>query len=980
MAMTSTEKAERLSAFVSWVAVHVKGDEKGEAQIFLDRLFKGFGHDGWKEAGASCEERVKNDTGGTSFADLVWKPHVVVEMKKRGVDLSKHYAQAFTYWTYLVPNRPRYAVLCNFDEFWVYDFETQMDTPVEKLKLSELPHNYGGLNFLFPENPKPLFGNHNEAVTREAADKLAACFNSLTARGVSQRLAQRFVLQLLMSFFAEDIGLLEKYMVKTLLQECMTDADTYDKLGGLFEAMNRSSGNPGGRYKGVAYFNGGLFAEPAKIELVSAERQLLQDACDFDWSKVRPEIFGTLFEHSLGKGERHAQGAHFTSAVDIMKIVGPTIVEPWRDAINGTKTLTEMQQLAHRMQAFRILDPACGSGNFLFIAYREMKRLEAELYSRMAERFPKSVDPSQRTLGFVTTTSFYGMDINPFAVEIAKVTMMLAHKLSIDELHVSESALPLDNLDKNIIHQDALLKADGSRFEWPEADVIIGNPPFLGAKKVREELGTNYMRRVRAAYPEVPGMADFCVYWIRRAHQALPKLTKSDPLVGRAGLVGTQNIRSNKSREGGLDFVTVDGTIIEAVENQPWSGDANVHVSIVNWVKTQDKDLLPARRRLWFKTGTIPDGDAPAAKRYDLDMRAVPSINSALSDGVDLKSTAVLACNVTPKRAFQGVTPGNRNFVFTMAQAEALTAKEPAASDLLFPYFVGKEVLGGATKPTRLLLDFGDRHLLAAKSFPRALKYVEDNILPARMAAAAKGQKDETGDSDDSGGSDEEGEDSEQRSHHAQFLERWWQLSYRRGEMISELAKLKRYIACSRVTTMPIFFFVSSEVRPGDALQVFAFEDDYSFGVLQSWFHVAWFMSKRSNMKSDPRYSSDGIFGTFPWPQAPVASKVAKVAEAARLLQAVRVEALKGITGGLRELYRTLVLPGKNPLKEAHGRLDKAVADAYGFDLRKDVLQQLLSLNLSIAAQLAHGGSATSPGIPAGYPNPDKLVSMTCFG
>ena len=203
--MRLNEKSVRLSKFTAWTAEHIKGDEKGEAQIYLDRLFKGFGHQGWAEAGGTCEKRVKNNTGGTSFADLVWKPRVVIEMKKRGTDLSKHYSQAFTYWTYLVPNRPRYAVLCNFDEFWIYDFETQMDTPVEKVTLANLPHNYGPLNFLFPGTVAPVFGNHHEEVTREAADKLATCFNSMVERGVNRDLAQRFILQILMAFFAEDI-------------------------------------------------------------------------------------------------------------------------------------------------------------------------------------------------------------------------------------------------------------------------------------------------------------------------------------------------------------------------------------------------------------------------------------------------------------------------------------------------------------------------------------------------------------------------------------------------------------------------------------------------------------------------------------------------------------------------------------------------------------------------------------------------------
>ena len=149
--MSTSHHADKLQEFVTWVGDHIKGDEKGEAQIFLDRLFRGFGWPGLKEAKATCEERVKNDNGGTSFADLVWKPVVVIEMKKRGADLSKHYRQAFDYWMRLVPNRPRYAVLCNFDEFWVYDFDTQFDTPVDTVKLVDLAKLYGLVDVNYPD-------------------------------------------------------------------------------------------------------------------------------------------------------------------------------------------------------------------------------------------------------------------------------------------------------------------------------------------------------------------------------------------------------------------------------------------------------------------------------------------------------------------------------------------------------------------------------------------------------------------------------------------------------------------------------------------------------------------------------------------------------------------------------------------------------------------------------------------------------------
>ena len=301
-------RAARLAAFTQWVHDHLSGDEKGEAQLFLDRLFQAFGWEGLREAGAVLELRVTKDSGGTSFADLVWKPVVLIEMKRRGTDLSRHYRQAFDYWTRLVPNRPRYTVLCNFDDFWVYDFETQMDTPVDMIRLSDLSARFGPLAFLFRSGEKPIFGNHQETVTRQAADKLATCFNSLKSRGIARETAQRFILQFLMALFAEDIGLLEKYFVTRLLDDCRTPPDAYDLIGGLFDAMNTVGGAHGGRYKGVPYFNGGLFNEPSHLELQAVELELLREAAKFDWSKVRPEIFGTLFEHSLGKEDRHAYG------------------------------------------------------------------------------------------------------------------------------------------------------------------------------------------------------------------------------------------------------------------------------------------------------------------------------------------------------------------------------------------------------------------------------------------------------------------------------------------------------------------------------------------------------------------------------------------------------------------------------------------------------------------------------------------------
>jgi hypothetical protein len=460
----SDARKERLAAFVEWARNHVTGDEKGEAHIFVDHLFQAFGQRGSLDVGGSPEFRIRKaqeDGGGTAFADYVWKPVVLIEMKKRGVNLAQHFRQAFDYWIRLVPDRPKYAVLCNFDEFWIYDFNVQMDAPVDTVKLTELPDRYGPLAFLFPTNEKPVFHNDQEAVTRKAADLLGTCFNKLIVRGVRRDVAQSFTLQMLVALFAEDIDLLDKYTVTRLLDDCKKPSDSYDLLGGLFEAMNTPGGATGGRYKGVKYFNGGLFRTPARLELQPDEVAQIRKAAEGNWSQVRPEIIGTIFEQSLGadeagKKERHAFGAHFTSPVDIMKIVGPTIVEPWRQLIENASSVTEINGLLARMHDYRVLDPACGSGNFLYIAYRELKRLEVRAYERLAE-LSKRLEATQGVFGFVTAEQFFGMDINPFAVELAKVTMMIGRKLAIDELHITEPALPLDNLDKNFLTGDALI-------------------------------------------------------------------------------------------------------------------------------------------------------------------------------------------------------------------------------------------------------------------------------------------------------------------------------------------------------------------------------------------------------------------------------------------------------------------------------------------------------------------------------------------
>ena len=576
--------------------------------------------------------------------------------------------------------------------------------------------------------------------------------------------------------------------------------------------------------------------------------------------------------------------------------------------------------------------------------------------------------------GFVTARQFFGIDINPFAVELAKVTMMIARKLAIDELHITEKALPLDNLDDNFTAADALIDELGNPVRWPPTDVIIGNPPFAGAKLLKPERGPDYVNAVRRAYPGVPGMADYCVYWFRKAHDHLRPCTADDPVAGRAGLVGTQNIRNNQSRVGGLDYVVQTGTIVEAVENQPWSGEANVHVSIANWVKTKDAMLSPSKRKLWFQADPAPGsmklharGRGPAEKAYELNYQECEFISSSLNNNTDVSGALPLKCNGSPQKFYQGITPGHAGFVLSPGARSDLLVEDPKSSEVVFPYLIGREIVSADGRPRRFVIDFGERSVIDAQQFPAAFNRVQSRVLASRIDKS------------------EEGKDAQgkMRPHHKRFLDRWWQLSWSRSDMKEAIRGLRgRYLTGSRTQRWPfVFCFMDSEVLPGDKLQVFTFDDDYSFSILQSIAHLAWYRAKAARLKNevDYNYSTESVFETFPWPQSVRHAQIEAVAEAGRTVRRVRGDALSKVRGGLRAVYNLLSLPGNNPLKEAHAALDAAVLTAYDFSPKKDLLAQLLALNLEVARREQAGEPVTAPGIPPGYPDPARLVTEDCI-
>jgi MmeI, DNA-methyltransferase domain/MmeI, target recognition domain len=716
---------------------------------------------------------------------------------------------------------------------------------------------------------------------------------------------------------------------------------------------------------GGGYFNGGLFSKVEPIELKPHELGLLFEASKEKWQYVQPVIFGTLFEGSLDKEERHALGAHFTYEADIQKIVRPTIVRPWGERIAAARTATALRDLLAELRNFRVLDPACGSGNFLFVAFRALCELEEKILLRLFTEYGTQV-AVVGTASRITPKHFFGLDVNENAVETAKVTLMLARRIATREAekfweeHADalpqkdahalkfERDLPLDNLDQNIRCADALFMA------WPQCGAIIGNPPFQSKNKMQQEFGPAYVQKLRKAYPAIPGRADFCVYWFRRAHDHLKPGQ-------RAGLVGTNTIRQNYSREGGLDYVVQNGgTILEAVSSQPWSGEAAVHVSIVNWIKGEVK----GPKTLQVLTGNDRQGPWERA--------TVPQINSSLSFTTDVANAKRLQTNAEAKACFQGQTHGHEGFLLTPEQAAQLLNDDESNSDVVFPFLGGDDLLSTEPpSPTRYVIDFHPRDVLAAGRYKKPFEIVKKLVLPDRQKAAddeAKRNKEVL----------ENNPDAKVNHHHANFLKQWWLLGWARAEMVKQISASSRYIVCSRVTKRPVFEFASQDIRPNDSMMVFAFADDYSFGILQSGIHWVWFTAKCSTLTERFRYTSDTVFDTFPWPQAPTLKQIRAAADAAIALRALRRETMQENGWSLRDLYKTLETPGANKLRDAQDALDTAVRAAYGMKENEDVLAFLLHMNLELAGRENHGLPITPPGLPASVENPAEFVSKDC--
>ena len=994
------ELEERLQSFVDYVKEHMKeGSEKSHAQIFLDRLFQAFGHSGVLDIGAkpeaklqvqnyhvseenhkengnvSVNDEIQIDTT-TKFCDLLWPKKVLIEMKSKKENLNLHFSQAKGYWDILYSDQTEYVVLCNFKEFWIYNWRHQRDR-VNKVLLVDLTKDWRAMSFLLPERDRienkieTRYYEDKVAVTKEAAKHVSYLYTSLKKR-IGEEKGQLLSLQCLICLFADSTGLFpsNRFFNELIHNFQEKNFSSYDMLSLLFRRMNEEGETKAGYFKGVKYFDGGIFNNISDIALSKYELKLLLNVSNnIDWSKVSPAIFGNIFEHILSPEEQHRSGAHFTSEVDILRIVGPTLIEPFRKRIKSSKTLMELNNIHTEMGSIKVLDPACGSGNFLFIAYRELKQLELELIGKKATQF--KLVKERDLLSKVKGSQFYGIDINKFAVELAKVTLSLAkvltkieenkltEQLKLDQFispHYKEQAIPFENLDNNFIVADAL------EIDWIDANIIIGNPPFLAKNKIEQELGPAYMSRIRAIYPDISGFADYCVYWFRKAHDVLKE-------GGRAGLVGTKTVAETNSLKGGLEYITTNqGIILDAVKSMPWSGQAAVSVAIINWIKTEKQ--IKKKKVLRF---------LPERKETEWEIWELENIPATLTSRFDVSKAAPLKIHKSSDTRSQGQAPGNDAFRLNISKGNMLMQKDPNLKHVIFPYLgASRWISNPKSKYNEFVIDFGDMALdeIQRQEYKEVYEIIRDNVLPEREEEYKRQiERNEK--------KLRESPKARVNTHHIGFYTNWWKHKYSRRSLIDGLSKIHRYIVVAYTGKRPIFDFISSEIRPDNSLIVFLFDDDYSFGILQSSIHWKWVQERGSTHSQRRRYTLTSIYDTMPFPQwglpygknldfdanrkISLARDVAKKARNfIELRNKIRSENKRG---SLREIYKNMEVPGHR-LAIAKDHLDVAVRKAYNYGLPKkiqefDDLQMLFELNKKCSQMEKEGKEIVPPGLPS---------------
>jgi type II restriction/modification system DNA methylase subunit YeeA len=921
-----------------------------------------------------CFERGATRTGaGHGWAD-VWKRGAFAwESKAPGKDLGAALKQLMTY--ALALDNPPLLVVSDRSRIEIHTHFTGTPSEVHSITLEEVgqPESLQKLRWLFedPERFRPKLTTY--VVTEEAAARMGNLAKRLTERRHDPHEVAHFLIQCVFCMFAEDAKLLPEKLFETVLDRSNPDgAKAQSRLAALFEAMRA-----GGDFamNDIPWFNGGLFKQIDVPPLATEDVVQLLEAARMGWGDIEPAILGTLFERGLNPDMRSQLGAHYTDPATILKLIRPVIEAPllaeWQvvktriatllDKHNqggkGSKTARDDAQTAfiqfiQRLKSYRVLDPACGSGNFLYLALKTLKDLE-----HRANLEAEALGLHRELVIETSPANVLGIELNPYAAELARVTVwigeiqwMLAHGYAMRRDPILQPLDHIENRDavllahyEGVVIEDADKERDSMLVaafepEWPVADAIVGNPPFLGDKKMRAELGDEYTHALRKQYDgRVPGGADFVTYWFEKARAQI-EAGKAQ----RAGLVATNSIRGGASRRV-LERIVATTPIFEAWSDEAWiNNGAAVRVSLVCFGKGTE-------------TATL-DGQPVAEIHSDL------TAGNETSGALDLTLAKQLAENTGV--AFIGTQKTGAFDISGDLARQWLGHPNPngqSNSNVVKPWANGQDLTRRSSDTW--IIDFGvglpeSEASLFETPFHHLQEHVQAGRGGKREAIAAK----------------------------------WWLHTRPRPDMRQALAGLPRVLVTPRVAKHRLFAWLNAKFLPDCQLVVIARSDDTTFGILHSRFHELWSLGLCTwlGVGNDPRYTPTTTFETFPFPvgltprDTPAGPHAEAIAAAAKQLNTLREAWLNppewvdwvrtkeeeqagfpprpvAKPGHEAELKkRTLTnLYNARPawLDHAHRELDAAVAAAYGWTdytpemPDEEILKRLLALNLALTGK-----------------------------
>ena len=866
------------------------------------------------------EKRVSKAAGGDGFADVWKRDFFAWEYKGRNKDLRAAYVQLMGYKDDL--GNPPLLVVSDLDRIEIHTNFTGLSPIVRLLTLDDLaaddPSDALQLLrdvFTAPEELRPRIAPAQ--ITELAARHVAEIAQSLRSRGHDPQRVAHFLDRILFCLFAEDAGLLPKGIFSRLSAASRGRSDVFTTaLADLFAKMSKDGGLFG--TEEIDWFNGGLFESGDVLPLIGSEIATLLEVSTLNWALIEPAIFGTLFERGLDPDQRAQLGAHYTDREAIWGLVEPVILRPLRRELAAMQVrVTELllsgrkvtkstpradnpeavfDDFLERLRRVRVLDPACGSGNFLIVSLWALKDLEFEAIHWGSEVLRRSMQIPQ-----IGPEAVLGIEINAYAAELARVTIwigeiqwMIRHGLGYRRDPILKSLHHIETRDALLDLSDP---ANPREAEWPAAEFIVGNPPFLGAKLLRRGLGNDYTETLFAVFADrLPGMSDFSSYWHEKARAAIEQ-----GRARRAGLLATQSIRGGANRRV-LERIKATGDIFFARSDEPWIlAGANVHISFVGQ-------------------------DAGTEKDRELDGRPVASINANLTVGIDLTQARRLSENAGI--AFLGDQKSGPFEIPAALAAEMLRSPNPdgrSNADVVRPWVNGMDI---TRRPSDTwIIDFGvDITELDAALYEVPFEYVQREVRPARRGTGSEGRE-----------------------------PRWWIHVWPRPEMRAALAPMARYIGTPILAKHRLFVWLDRAILPDHQLVAIARDDDYTLGVLHSRAHEVWALGLGTQLETRPRYTPTTCFETFPFPD-PTPEQRARVGEAARRLVELRDGWLNPPGPAPAELAkRTLThLYNQRPpwLANAHADLDAAVFAAYGWpvDLADaEILERLLALNLGRA-------------------------------